>query len=45
MLHPMAVQKGIQTFIIAGAMAVGIFSASTVFRLYDEIKSRVNKNT
>lgn len=41
--YPMAVQKGIQTFIIAGAMAVGIFSASTVFRLYDEIKSRINK--
>ena len=43
--YPIAVQKGIQTFIIAGAMAVGIFSASTLFKLYDEIKIKFGKNS
>lgn len=38
--YPIALQKGIQTFIIAGAMAVGIFSASTLFKLYDELKTK-----
>lgn len=36
--YPIAVQKGIQTFIIAGAMAVGIFSASTIFKLSNRLK-------
>lgn len=39
--YPVAAQKGIQTFIIAGAMAVGIFSASTLFKVYDEIKLKL----
>ena len=38
--YPIAVQKGIQTFIIAGAMAVGIFSASTIFKLYNRFKKK-----
>lgn len=38
--YPIALQKGIQTFIIAGAMAVGIFLASTIFKLYDELKAK-----
>lgn len=43
--YPIALQKGIQTFIIAGAMAVGIFSASTLFKLYDELKINFKKNS
>lgn len=39
--YPLAAQKGIQTFIIAGAMAVGIFSASTLFKVYDEVKAKL----
>lgn len=43
--YPVAIQKGIQTFIIAGAMAVGIFSASTLFKLYNELKVKLKKNS
>ena len=43
--YDLALQKGVETFIIAGAMAVGIFSASTLFKLYDEIKIKFGKNS
>ena len=34
--YPLAIEKGINTFIIAGAMAVGIFTATNIMRVFKE---------
>ena len=34
--YPLALEKGISTFIIAGAMAVGIFTATNIMRIFKE---------
>ena len=35
--YPLALSKGVDTLIIAGSMAIGVFSASAPFRVYQEI--------
>lgn len=35
--YPMALEKGITTFIMAGAMAVGIFTAAHIMRIVDKV--------
>lgn len=36
--YPMALEKGITTFIMAGAMAVGVFTAAHIMRIMDKYK-------
>ncbi|PID67274.1 MAG: hypothetical protein CR959_01025 [Fusobacteriales bacterium] len=36
--YPLALEHGISTFIIAGSMAVGVFTASSIIKIYDNIK-------
>ncbi len=36
--YPLALSKGVDTLIIAGSMAIGVFSASALFRVYQEIR-------
>lgn len=38
--YPLALEKGINTFIIAGAMALGVFTAVNIIRIFDEIKAK-----
>lgn len=37
--YSLALEKGISTFIIAGSMAVGVFTAATIMKIYDNIKN------
>ena len=41
--YDLALQKGVETFIIAGAMAMGVYAGSTIFRLYDNLKLLISK--
>lgn len=36
--YSLAIEKGISTFIIAGAMAVGVFTATNIMRIFKENK-------
>lgn len=36
--YPMALEKGINTFIMAGGMAVGIFTATNIMRIFKNFK-------
>lgn len=36
--YPLALTKGVDTLIIAGSMALGVFSASVLFRVYQEFR-------
>lgn len=36
--YPLALEKGITTFIMAGSMAVGIFAVANIMRIYDDRK-------
>ncbi|MBR8701797.1 hypothetical protein IX317_001302 [Fusobacterium sp. DD29] len=38
--YPMALEKGITTFIMAGAMAVGIFTAAHIMRISDKYRMK-----
>lgn len=37
--YPMALEKGISTFIIAGSMAIGVFAAANIMKIYDNLKN------
>ena len=41
--YDLALQKGVETFIIAGAMAMGVYAGSTIFRLYDNLRLLISK--
>ena len=41
--YDLALQKGVETFIIAGAMAMGVYAGSTTFKLYDNLKLLISK--
>lgn len=36
--YPVALAKGVDTLIIAGSMALGVFTASVLFRVYQELR-------
>ncbi len=36
--YPLALENGISTFIIAGSMAVGVFAAANIIKIYDNIR-------
>lgn len=38
--YPLALEHGINTFIIAGAMAIGVFTTASIFKIYENIKNR-----
>lgn len=37
--YPLALSKGVDTLIIAGSMALGVFSAAVLLRVYQEIRN------
>lgn len=41
--YPLSIAKGMDTFIIAASMAIGVFSASALLRVYQELRCQFRK--